>query len=143
MSNGHLPSQSTKSVNINVWSDCSGINSDMFALQALSDSIREIIGANVQCNLYSTCDSDTKSIVFARQNHAPKHVGIDMNQRNFNTGEVWCTLFQRSLPLPKRGIDLYVGTYPCSPWSRRGTRAGWDHPSVDTVRIGVETIAYI
>ena len=71
-SNGHLPSQSTKSVNINVWSDCSGINSEIFALQALSDSIREIIGANVQCNLYYTCDSDTKSIVFARQNHAPK-----------------------------------------------------------------------
>jgi len=81
VSNGHLPSQSTKSVNINVWSDCSGINSEMFALQALSDSIREIIGANVQCNLYYTCDSDTKSIVFAIQNHAPKHVGIDMNQR--------------------------------------------------------------
>jgi len=143
VSNGHLPSQSTKSVNINVWSDCSGINSEMCALQALSDSIREIIGANVQCNLYYTCDSDTKSIVFARQNHAPKHVGIDMKQRNFNTGEVWCTLCQRNLPLPKRGIDLYVGTYPCSPWSRRGTRAGWDHPSVDTFRIGVETIAYI
>ena len=25
----------------------------------------------------------------------------------------------------------------------RGTRAGWGHPSVDTFRIGVETIAYI
>ena len=72
VSNGHLPSQSTQSVNINVWSDCSGINFEMFALQALSDIIREIIGANVQCNLYCTCDADTKSIVFARQNHAPK-----------------------------------------------------------------------
>ena len=47
VSNGHLPSQSTKSVNLNVWSDCSGINSETFALQALSDSIREIIGAKV------------------------------------------------------------------------------------------------
>ena len=100
VSNGHLPSQSTKSVNPNVWSDCSGINSEMFALQALSDSIREIIGANVQCNLYYTCNSDTKSIVFARQNHSPNHVGIDMNQRNFNTRDVWCTLCQRNLPYP-------------------------------------------
>ena len=58
VSNGHLPSQSTKSVNINVWSDCSGINSEMFALQALSDNIRGIIGGNVQWNLYYTCDSD-------------------------------------------------------------------------------------
>ena len=115
----------------------------MFGLQALSDIIKEIICANVQYNLYYTCDSDTKSIVFARQNHAPKHVGIDMKQRNFNTIEVWCTLCQRNLPLPKSGIDIYVETYPSSPWSRRGTRAGWDHPSVDTFRIGVETIAYI
>ena len=109
VSNGHLPSQSTKSVNINVWSDCSGINSEMFALQTLSDNIKEIIGGNVQWNLYYTCDSDPRSIVFARQNHAPNHVGIDMKQRNFNTGEVWCTLCQRNLPLPKSGIDLYVG----------------------------------
>ena len=65
-----------------------------------------------------------------------------MKQRSFNTGEVWRTLCQRNLPLPKGGIDLDVGTYPCSPWSRRGTRAGWDHPSVDAFRIGVETIAY-
>ena len=72
VSNGHLPSQSTKSVNINVWSDCSGINSEMFALQTLSDNIKEIIGATVQCNLYYTCDSDTKIIVFARHNHAQK-----------------------------------------------------------------------
>ena len=99
MSNGHLPSQLTKSVVLNVWSDCPGINSEMFALQALSDSIGEIIGANAQCNLYYTCDSDTKSIVFARQNHAQNHVGIDMKQRNFTTGEVWCTLCQRNLLL--------------------------------------------
>ena len=70
MSNGHLPGQSTKSVVLNVWSDCSGINSEMFALQALSDSIKEIIGGDVQKNLYVTCDSDPKSIVFAGKNHA-------------------------------------------------------------------------
>ena len=72
VSNGHLPSQSTKSVNINVWYDCSGINYEMFALQALSDIIREIIGANVQCNLYYTCDSDTKSIVFRKDRTTPQ-----------------------------------------------------------------------
>ena len=51
VSNGHLPSQSTKSVNLNVWYVCSGINYEMFALQALSDRIREIIGGNAQWNV--------------------------------------------------------------------------------------------
>ena len=95
---GTCRSQSTEPGNINVCSDCSGINSDTFALQALSGSIRDIIAANVQCNLYYACDSDTKGIVFARQNHAPKHVGIDTKQQNFNTGEMRCTLCQRNLP---------------------------------------------
>ena len=40
--------ESVDPVNLNAWSDCSGINFDMFALQALSDTIREIIGGNVQ-----------------------------------------------------------------------------------------------
>ena len=57
MSNGHLPSQSTKSVNINVRSHCSGIDSEMFALQALSDNIMDMIGGDVQWDLYYTCDS--------------------------------------------------------------------------------------
>ena len=96
--------------------------------------------SSVICITHATL---TPRALCSQDNHAPKHVGIVMKQRNFSTGEAWCTLCQRNLPLPKRGIDLYVGTYPCSPWSRRGTRAGWDHPSVDTFRIGVETIAYI
>ena len=60
VSTGHLPSQSTKSVTLNVWSDYSGINSAMFALQALSDNIKEIVGGNVEWNLYYTCDSDPR-----------------------------------------------------------------------------------
>ena len=66
-----------------------------------------------------------------------------MDQRNFKTGEVWCTLCQSNLPLPKRCIDLCVGTYPCSLWSRRVLEAGWGHPSVEAFRLGVETIAFI
>ena len=95
---GHLPSQSTKSVNLSVWSACSGINSDMFALQALSDSIREIIGGHVLWKQFYTCDSDPMRIVFARQNRAPKHVGIDTKQRNFNTGEVAHSVPEESAP---------------------------------------------
>ena len=52
-------------------------------------------------------------------------------------------LEEKSLPIPQAGVDVYVGTYPCSPWSRRGLRTGWDHPSVEPSRIGLQTISYI
>ena len=45
--------------------------------------------------------------------------------------------------MPQAGVDLYVGTYPCSPWSRRGLRTGWNHPSVEPFRIGLQTICHI
>ena len=98
VSNGHLRGQSTKSVVLNVWSDCSSINSGMFALQALSDSIMEILGGDVQRNLYYTCDFNPKCIVFARQNHAPKHVGINTKHRNFNRGGVVHSVPEESAP---------------------------------------------
>ena len=50
-----------------------------------------------------------------------------------------------------RGICPYLSVALISMWGRirahhgreRGTRAGWDHPSVDAFRIGVETSAAI
>ena len=40
-------------------------------------------------------------------------------------------------------MDLYVGTYPCSPWTRRGKRTGYDHPDAEVSIIGFKTIAFI
>ena len=45
--------------------------------------------------------------------------------------------------MPRRGADLYAGTYPCSPWSRRGNRPGFNHPDAEVSIIGFETIAFI
>ena len=111
-------------IELQVWSDCSGINSEKFAWNELRDAIRRIIGADVVLALYYTCDSDPKSIAFAQANHQPQHVGSNMSQRNFTSGELWCTLREGDFHIPQVGVDLYVGTYPCSPWSRRGTRTG-------------------
>ena len=110
--------------------------------RSVTASGKSLVGMSSQiCTTHATL---TRGALCSQDRTTPQsHVGVDMQQRNFNTGEVRCTQCPRNLPLPKRGIDLYVGTYPCSPWSRRGTRAGWDHPSVDAFRIGVETTAYI
>ena len=143
VSHDHLPRSSQKKIELQVWSDCSGINSEKFAWNELQDSIRRIIGADVSLELYYTCDADAKSIAFAQANHHPHHVGTNMSQRNFNTGEFWCAMHEGNFPIPKHGVDVYVGTYPCSPWSRRGSRTGWDHPSVEAFRIGLNTLSYI
>ena len=142
VTHGHLPPQASKSPTLNVWSDCSGINSEMFALKDLSRKLKRIIGADIQWSLHFICESDPKSITFAKDNHGPRHISTDMKQRNFSTGEYWCESCGQNHPLPRSGVDLYVGTYPCSPWSRRGPRTSWDHPSVEAFRIGVETIAF-
>ena len=143
VSNGHLPSHSQKEVLLQAWSDCSGINAEMFAWNEFQDAIRRIIGADVSLALYYTCDSDARSIAFAKANHHPQHVGTNMTQRNFTSGVFWCTLEEKNLPIPRVGVDVYVGTYPCSPWSRRGLRTGWDHPSVEPFRIGLRTICHM
>ena len=142
-SNGHLPSHSQKKVQLQAWSDCSGINAEKFAWADLQYAIRRIIGAEVSLTLYYTCDSDARSIAFAKANHHPRHVGTNMTQRNFLSGLSWSTSDTEDLPMPQAGVDLYVGTYPYSPWSRRGLRPAWDHPSVEPFRIGLQTIAHM
>ena len=143
VSNGHLPRSSQKKVQLQVWSDCSGINSEKFAWNEIQDAINRIIGADVSLMLYYTCESEAKSLVFAKANHHPKHVGSNMSQRNFARGVFWCTMHEENFPIPQSGVDLYVGTYPCSPWSRRGPRTGWDHPSVEAFRIGIQSLSYM
>ncbi len=130
-------------MSLQVWSDCSGINSEMFALRELSQSLKQVISLDVTWCLHFACDSDARSIAFAEANHFPKHVGTNMQQRNLTSGTYWCTACSQDHDLPKGTMDLYVGTYPCSPWSRRGTRTGFDHPMADAFHIGVQTINYM
>ena len=52
-------------------------------------------------------------------------------------------LEEANLPIPRAGVNVYVGSYPCSPWSRKGLRTGWGHPSVEPLRIGLQTMSYI
>ena len=140
---GNLPSPVSKTMVLNLWSDCSGIHSEMHALKELSASIMRITGADVQWNLFYACDADPQCIALSKQNFAPRHDGKDMRQRNFQTGEIWCSTCSANIPMPQSGLDLYVGTYPCSPWSRRGPRTGWDHPSAELFHIGMETLAFL
>ena len=76
---------------LRVWSDCSGINSEMFALRELGNELRVGLDVHVEWILYMTCESDKACREFARLNHAPKHMSEQMEHRNFQTGQVHCT----------------------------------------------------
>ena len=142
---GHLPARTEQDKNLalTVWSDCSGINSEMFALRELGQQLHTLAGVSVKWTLYCTCDSDKISRQFSVLNHDPMHASSKMEHRNFEAGQIYCEKHGANHDLPRAGVDLYVGTYPCSPWSRRGKRTGFNHPDAQTAIIGFKTIAYI
>ena len=142
---GHFPARAgrEKTIELNVWSDCSGINSEMFALRELSAQLRALVGVVVKWVLYCTCDSDPKSRRFSELNHDPVHVSDWMEHRNIETGQFWCEKHGDNHDLPKGGLDLYVGTYPCSPWARRGKRTGFTHPDAQATIIGFKSIGFM
>jgi len=140
---GHLPQWSDTALELSLWSDCSGINSEMFALNELRRALREEAGMDVNLNLYFTCDSDATCLEFARINHKPRHTSRNMRNRDFVDGKYWCDTHREYHDLPNRGLDLYVGTFPCSPWSRRGKRTGFAHHHAEMTIIGLKSILYM
>ena len=142
MERGHLSNRAgqQKRLELTVWSDCSGINSEMFALRELGNELCVGLDVHVTWVLYMTCESDKASQEFARLNHDPKHMSERMQHRNFQTGQVHCMIHDENHDMPRQGVDLYVRTYPCAPWSRRGKRTEWDLPDAEVGLIGFKTI---
>ena len=142
---GYLPARTgqDKKLELTIWSDCSGINSEMFALRELGKAWRALVDATVTWILYCTCDSDRMSRRFSVLNHEPIHVSDKMEHRNFETGQFYCETHDMNHDLPRAGVDSYVGTYPCSPWTRRGKRTGFDHPDAQVCIIGLKSIAHM
>ena len=54
----HLPARTghDKTLELNVWSDCSGITSEMFALRELDIKSHALVGVIVKWILYCTCE---------------------------------------------------------------------------------------
>ena len=145
MERGHLSKWTGQQqrLELTVWSACSGSNSEMCALRELGSELRVWLDVHVAWPRYMACESDKASQPFATLNHDPQHMTERMQHRNFQTGQVHCMIHGENHNLPRHGVDLYVGTFPCSPWSRRGKRTGFDHPDVEVSIIGFKTIAFI
>ena len=88
--NGHLPGSAIgKKIGLQLWTDCGGINSEMFAWAALRDEILRITG--VDLSMY-TCDLDAQSLDLAQRGRQPHHASKNVTQRNFTGGKgrsVW------------------------------------------------------
>ena len=77
-------------VRFSTWVDCSGINSEMFALRELGKQLRALVGVSVKWILYCTCDSDKMSRRCSELNHDPMHVSNKMEHRNFGASQIYC-----------------------------------------------------
>ena len=45
--------------------------------------------------------------------------------------------------MSESGIGLHATGFPCAPWTRRGSRQGWDSPDYKPFKIGFKRIRHI
>ena len=109
-------------------------------MEEIRAALRENVGLHVSFRYYCACEKDPAALAFVEMNHKPLHTMCNMTQRNFGEGKFFCSTHQVNHPLPKVGLDVYIGAYPCSHWSRRGRRTGFDHPEAQLLLVGAQTI---
>ena len=136
-------SGTSKSLTLRVWSDCTGLATEMFASRELSRALAAELGIELNWVLFCACEKDKRARDFIMANHAPLHCSDDMLHRSFTEGQFWCEMCKANHDLPKQGIDVYIAGYPCSPWSRKGTRTDFDHPDIKPFLIGMKMVNYI
>ena len=122
---------------LSVWSDCCSIG--CFALEEIRAVLRKNVGLQISFRCYCACENDPAALAFVEMNHKPLHTST-MTRRNFGEGKFFCNTHQVNHPLPKVGLDVYIGTFPCSPMSRRGRRAGFVDAEAKLLLIGLQTI---
>ena len=116
----------TPGTTLNVWSDCGGLSSEMFALGDIVSAIEKHYGVLMGVKLYCFCDTDPHCRDMAVANHGPVHVSDDINNRNFDDGTFECSKCCATHMMPTAGLDAYVCCFPCGPWSKSGKRLGFD-----------------
>jgi site-specific DNA-cytosine methylase len=127
---------------VNVWSDCAGLSTELLAGRDISATAAELFGMRLQFHQYGACDNSDHSKEFIIANHCPKRFSQDIFARDFASGRYQCSVTGTAQELPKRGLDVYCAGFPCTPWSTRGNRLGWDDKNSKHAFQCVKTIAY-
>ena len=92
-------------------------------------------------NLYCACEHDPAAKKIINQNHDPLHYTDDiLLDRDLEAGTYMCSKCGVRHEFPKTGIDIYVGSFPCTPWTRRGKRTGFQHDDAQCFIVGLGTV---
>jgi hypothetical protein len=124
---------------INVWSDCAGLASEMFAGSVIQKHLETSYGIHVEFALYLACDKDAKARELLQANHSPRHLAGDILDRNWEDGTL-NTVAGKVLNFPTGAIELYVSGFPCGPWSMRGARRGFADDNSQAALASLKTI---
>ena len=133
----------TSGTTLNVWSDCGGMGTEMFALADITAAIQAKYGVLMQLNLHCFCDSEKHCRDMAVANHAPTHVSDDINNRDFDDGTFECSLCADTHAMPTQGLDIYVCCFPCGPWSKSGKRLGFNDADGQLCWQAIASIKYM
>jgi len=88
---------------IRVGTDCSGIESPLFALRAMGVAFHHVF----------SCEQNKTAAEVLLANHSPAHFYPDVTERDHH-----------NVP----DVDLYLAGFPCQTWSTMGRRAGRGDP---------------
>ena len=128
---------------INMWLDCAGFATEMHAADILQAGLREC-GLSISFSLFCGCDKCPKAAQSVKHMFSPKHWSSDIKKRDFNKSTFECDICGKDCEIPKGSIEFYSASFPCSPWSMRGSRKGFSHPTEgDIVWDVIDTIKHM
>ena len=126
---------------IQVWSDCGGMGTELFALKEIREMLKTENGFELIVCPYAYCDCDKQALAFAELNHTYCHVADNIRDRDFDKVATYnCLKCHKCHFMPTGGIDLYVCCFPCGPWSARGNGCGFEHHDGDICWTALKTI---
>lgn len=132
-----------RAVALKMWCDCCGFATEMESWLEIERVLSEKLDLKVKIEIFCACDKEKHVLKFVGENFNPRHTSGDMKHRNFTNGTFHDNKSNIAVDLPREGIDIYVCCFPCTPWSARGRRGGFDDPESWLCQQMFDTIAFL
>lgn len=89
---------------------------------------------------FAVSETCIDALHFLERNHGPKLLITDMLARTVADGKINVTTLQGECRALPSGLDIYTLGFPCTPWSFRGVRGGFEDANSMPLRAGIATI---